>query len=293
MPSWKNATRSTSGVLRPDEIEAHTSLRREHAVSPELAAYVERYWTVRWNLDGDSVYRAEVLSDPAVNVSVEQGSHPRFGVELPAALVHGVVTRRFSVDLRGHGAVAAAKFRPGGFTAFAGVRPARDTVALLTGQLGLDGPTLTSAVLGEPEDDGRTAVLDAALRPLAREPAAAYLELLAVLERMRSQRSLIRVDEVAADSAVSVRTLQRLFTTYVGVGAKAVLARYRLQDAVASIDAGDVDQLAELAVELGWFDQAHFSRDFRAVVGMTPSAYLNRAHAASPRIDESVHEEVG
>jgi AraC-like DNA-binding protein len=279
VPSWKNATRSTSGVLRPDEIEERTRLRREHAVSAELTPYVERYWTVRWELEGMSAYRAEVLSDPAVNVSVEQGSYPRFGVELPAALVHGVVTRRFSVDLRGTGAVAAAKFRPGGFTAFAGVRPARDTVALLTDQLALDAATLTAAVLREPDDDARTAILDAALRPLARDPADAYLELLAVLDRMRSERSLVRVDQVAADCAISLRSLQRLFTTYVGVGAKSVLGRYRLQDAVASIDSGEVDQLAELAVELGWFDQAHFSRDFRAVVGMTPSAYLNRARA--------------
>jgi AraC-like DNA-binding protein len=59
-----------------------------------------------------------------------------------------------------------------------------------------------------------------------------------------------------------------------------VLARYRLQDAVASIDAGEVEDLAGLAASLGWFDQAHFSRDFRSVVGTTPSRYLQAARAA-------------
>ena len=47
----------------------------------------------------------------------------------------------------------------------------------------------------------------------------------------------------------------------------------------AAIDAGEVDDLASLATSLGWFDHAHFSRDFRAVVGMPPSAYLARARA--------------
>ena len=70
-----------------------------------------------------------------------------------------------------------------------------------------------------------------------------------------------------------------MFSSYVGVSPKAVLARYRLQDAAAAIDAGAVEDLAGLAVSLGWFDQAHFSRDFRAVVGITPSAYLARARA--------------
>jgi transcriptional regulator GlxA family with amidase domain len=77
-----------------------------------------------------------------------------------------------------------------------------------------------------------------------------------------------------------VRALQRLFAAYVGMGAKAVLARFRLQDAVAAIDAGQVDGLAELAAQLGWFDQAHFTRDFRAVVGVTPATYLRRAGVA-------------
>jgi transcriptional regulator GlxA family with amidase domain len=79
---------------------------------------------------------------------------------------------------------------------------------------------------------------------------------------------------------MTVRSLQRLFAAHVGLTPKAVLARYRLQDAAAAIDAGDVDDLAGLAASLGWFDQAHFSRDFRAVVGVPPSAYLQQARRA-------------
>jgi transcriptional regulator GlxA family with amidase domain len=99
-----------------------------------------------------------------------------------------------------------------------------------------------------------------------------------VLDLMQD-RTLVRVEHVAAGAGTTVRSLQRLFTGYVGVGCKAVLARYRLQDAVGAIDSGDVDDLAGLAASLGWFDQAHFSRDFRALVGVTPSAYLRQARA--------------
>ena len=94
---------------------------------------------------------------------------------------------------------------------------------------------------------------------------------------MIADRSLIRVEQVAALGAMSVRSLQRLFAGYVGVSPKAVLARYRLQDAAATIDAEEAVDLADLAASLGWFDQAHFSRDFRAVVGVPPSTYLRRA----------------
>jgi len=189
------------------------------------------------------------------------------------------VTRRFTVDLTGAGRVTAVKFRPGGFTAFSGLRPGRNTVEPLGRGLGIPAGQLLSDVLTPEDDDDRAAALDAALVPRAPEPSDAYLDLLGVVGAMISDRALVRVDQVAALGGLSVRSLQRLFAGYVGVSPKAVLARYRLQDAAAAIDAGEVDDLAGLAVSLGWFDQAHFSRDFRAVVGVPPSAYLQVARA--------------
>jgi AraC-like DNA-binding protein len=280
--SWKNATAATGttrGLLRPAETEREAALRRDAPVSDALAPFVERYWSVRWDRTGRPPFRSEVLSHPSVNLSVESGTHPRFGVDLPAVLVHGVVTRRFTVDLVGVGRVTAAKFRPGGFTALTGVLPAHNGVTLLGSELDVAAASLLAAVTAEDDDDARAAVLDAALAPLAPAPPAAYLDLLGLLDRMVDDRSLVRVEQVAALGTMSVRSLQRLFAGYVGVSPKAVLARYRLQDAAALIDAGAGDDLAGLATSLGWFDQAHFSRDFRAVVGVTPSAYLRQARA--------------
>ena len=277
MASWKNATATTRGVLRPEETQQVAALRRDPDVDPALAPFVERYWSVCWDRAGRPPFRSEVLSHPSVNLSVESGNRPRFGFALPAVLVHGVVTRRFTIDLVGTGRVTAAKFRPGGYAAYARVLPARNSVARLGDELGIDADRLRDAVLAEDDDAARAAVLDAALAPQAPSPAPAFLELSALVDRMIDDRSLVRVDQVAALAGCSVRSLQRLFASYVGVSPKAVLARYRLQDAAALIDAGAVDDLATLAADLGWFDQAHFSRDFRAVVGTTPSAYLQRA----------------
>jgi AraC-like DNA-binding protein len=279
--SWTNATASgpASGLLRPAETRRVADLRREAPVSPALAPFVERYWSVHWDRTGRPPYRSEVLSHPSVNLSVESGSHPRFGVAMPAVLVHGVTTRRFVIDLVGSGRVTAAKFRPGGWVAFGGRAPSGGAVVPLGDELGIDPRGLRDAVLAEEDDDVRAAVLDAALAPLAPEPPPAYAELQDVLRRMLEDRALVRVEQLARTAAMSTRSLQRLFAGYVGVSPKAVLARYRLQDAASSIDAGEVTDLAALAAELGWFDQAHFSREFRAVVGTTPSAYLARARA--------------
>ncbi len=82
-----------------------------------------------------------------------------------------------------------------------------------------------------------------------------------------------RVADVAAGHHVSERTLQRLFAAYVGIGPKWVLQRYRLHEAVEQLQSRDEVDWARMALELGYYDQAHFARDFRSLVGRTPAQY--------------------
>jgi AraC-like DNA-binding protein len=281
--SWTNATAGTKGILRPGPTAEHSHLARDYPVAPELQPFVERYWSVRWDRRGLPGYRSEVLAHPTVHLSVETGEIPRFGFRLPAVLVHGVVTRRFVVDLHGWGRVTAAKFRPGGFASLFGTKPRKDTVGTLprmtSAAATLDPDGLLAAVLEPDTDDARAAALDACLRPMAHEPQPEYLELLDLLAEMQRDRSIVRVEQAAESVGRSVRSLQRMFAGYLGVGPKGVLARYRLHDAVDALDRGPGTDLAELAADLGWFDQAHFNRDFRAAVGSTPTEYLRSTRA--------------
>jgi AraC-like DNA-binding protein len=58
-----------------------------------------------------------------------------------------------------------------------------------------------------------------------------------------------------------------------------VLARYRMHDAVSRLDEGYDGSLADLAAEHGWYDQAHFTRDFRRLVGQSPGSYAARSRS--------------
>jgi AraC-like DNA-binding protein len=51
-----------------------------------------------------------------------------------------------------------------------------------------------------------------------------------------------------------------------------VIQRERLHEALARIEAGPVDWTG-LALDLGYFDHAHFIHDFRALIGVSPAAY--------------------
>jgi AraC-like DNA-binding protein len=56
-----------------------------------------------------------------------------------------------------------------------------------------------------------------------------------------------------------------------------VIQRHRLLEAAERIGQAEPSAgYADLALELGYSDQAHFVRNFKAIVGVTPGAYARR-----------------
>ena len=95
----------------------------------------------------------------------------------------------------------------------------------------------------------------------------------AIVEEMKEDRDFVRVEQVCDRFGMNVRKLQRLFGTYVGVNPKWVLQLYRLQHAAEAIESTPDYDWPGLAVELGYHDQSHFIKEFKAVVGRTPGEY--------------------
>ncbi|MFD3747009.1 helix-turn-helix domain-containing protein [Nocardia sp. NPDC058633] len=87
---------------------------------------------------------------------------------------------------------------------------------------------------------------------------------------------MTRVDALAQRFGLSMRGMQRLFAEYVGVGPKWVVRRYRLHEVTERLAHGAEIDWAALAAELGYADQAHLSRDFRAIFGEPPTRYAQR-----------------
>ena len=283
MPDRTNATAlgthaptaTTAGVLRPEEFGRHVHLERAPS-GPAVDRWVENHWSLRWDLPEGTWFPSQVLPHPTCSLTVELGDHPR--AALPGSerlVVTGVTTRRFDVEVRGWGRVVGVRFRPGGLAALSG-RPASSWTDRSVPATEVLPPALCD-VLANPElaaapEEWRR-VAEEGLAELAGEDDPRYEQLLEVVADMLRARSLLSVGDVAARHGVTPRTLQRLFTRYVGIGPKWVLARYRMHDAVSELDAGYDGSLTDLALRYGWYDQAHFTRDFTELVGVTPGQY--------------------
>ncbi len=65
-----------------------------------------------------------------------------------------------------------------------------------------------------------------------------------------------------------------MFNRYVGVSPKWVIRRYRLHEAADRLANGEAVDWPNIALDLGYFDQAHFVKDFKAIVGTPPAKYV-------------------
>ncbi|WP_082582879.1 helix-turn-helix transcriptional regulator [Frateuria sp. Soil773] len=260
------------GVLR-QRLGAGAFQHDRRAPSPALAGLVEHYWQVGWDLRGLPPQTQETLPHPNVHLVVESGR----------ADVYGVHTGRFTRVLAGQDRVFGIKFRAGAFQPFlrAPVSTLLNRSMRMTEAFGAGEERFARDILACPDIDAMAAVAERMLLRHRPAPDPEVERIGALVADLVADRSLTTVERVASRHGLGVRALQRLFRHYVGVGPKWVIGRYRLHEAVAQLQAGKPIAWTGLALELGYFDQAHFIRDFRALVGRSPADYMRAENTAA------------
>lgn len=262
------AVTDRSGVLYPDRLARYAA--GWIAPDPAVSAVVDHYWHVSWALGEGESLDQPIIDLPAATVTIEEG-------EVPAPLVvTGVHTRAWRRAISGTGRVFAIRLRPAGLAVLSDLTPGRiaDATVPLTAELDDRLHTLMVAVDTETEPAERARVADGAIRQLLAErpPTSAGLlagEVLTVLRARIRRRTGPALAEIFG---CSERTIQRALTESLGHGPKWISRRIRLQEAALALAIRPVDELAAIATELGYTDQSHLTRDFRATTGITPDA---------------------
>ncbi len=283
------------GILDPGLLRRRVRLIRFPATAA-LDPVIDRFWAVSWDLPDGVVHRQQVLTHPGANISV---GHPsaRPGDRAPGpveARLYGVARTLSTRVLLGRGWTVAAMTRPGGLGAFLDGPAAdlTDRVVPLGAAVAVDEDALVAAISAArdqaapdqaaPDQAAGVALLAAALeRALDAERAAAAAQVTAAARIAETSRKIRGLADLCAATGIGPRTLQRLFLRFAGVSPAWVIRRYRLIDAAEAVRDGRPVSWAGLAADLGYSDQAHLIRDFRAAIGQTPAAYADAQAAIS------------
>ncbi|MGF7229384.1 MAG: DUF6597 domain-containing transcriptional factor [Candidatus Saccharibacteria bacterium] len=260
---------STKGILASTST-GHYTLKR-YEPSKDLAHFIECFWIVRWDLKDGESFDTEILPFPNVNIAITSDTQE----------VTGIVTGKFTYTLRGNGTVLGVMFKPGGFYPF--YRKPIDRLTNQTVKLGtLFSVTRLRRVLAElsASDEVLVEAAEKLLRTKKpeRDPNIDAIE--SIIQYIQDNKDVRTVQAVSEHYEISERTMQHVFQQYVGIGLKWIISRYRLQDIAEAIHAGKTDWAA-MAQEYGFTDQSHFIRDFKKVLGETPTQYAQRVASIS------------
>ncbi len=196
-------------------------------------------------------------------------------VERAGSILTGPMSQYQIIDTAEQEFVAGVVFRPGGTAAFTAV----PTSELVDVDVALDdlwggrlGSQLRSRVLEAKDVDGQLDAIEAVLlerwRPQEGHPAVRFA--LGELQRSPHLASISRVTEA---SGLSATRLIEHFKRDVGLTPKRYCSVLRFQRALRHAHAGRTVDWTEVALDCGYYDQAHFIHDFRRFAGVTPSAY--------------------
>jgi AraC-like DNA-binding protein len=175
--------------------------------------------------------------------------------------------------------VAGIQFLPGGAFPFLRM-PSSETEGII---IDLDdlwrgrAAELLERLLAAPSVESMFLILERCLmaqlvRPLELHPAVRY-----GIERFQQPGSAERVSDVIECVGLSSRRFIELFHAEVGLTPKAFSRVRRFQNVLQTIRQRRETNWADIALDCGYYDQAHFIHDFRSFSGFTPNEYMAKA----------------
>ena len=263
---------------------------RQYLPSPRLRPFVRLIWSLTEDADDDRgsdpfARGQRVVADGIVEAVFHFG-HPfvmSIGDGDPEHQPRSstVCQVRRWIDLEpGSGRVGfvAARFRPGGFHRFVPM-PVSELADLAVDARDLWGLSavarLEELLQLAKDDEERVGVVESFL--LAQLRPSPYGSIDSLTREVWKHEGRLSMKQLRSASGLSERTLQRTFRTALGAPAKTYCRIVRFLSVCRRLRRGDWKSLTEVALEGGYYDQAHFIGESQSLAGVPPGELVARA----------------
>jgi AraC-like DNA-binding protein len=242
-----------------------------------------------WTLEADNSYalqKQRIIPDGCMEMIFHYGDHYlQFGTDggsiiQPKCFVFGQVTVPLEIAPSGVTGIIAARFEPDGFIPFSRLTPDQmnDKAVPLTDFFEEEGEVFGQQVLEARNTEERIAIIESFL----------HAKLLLIRQRDELSRACVEllwqtvgqlsIEELGAKLMVNRRKLERRFSATIGLSPKQLTKIIRLQHALKAMKKNPPSSLTALAYENGYYDQAHFIKDFKEFTGISPKQFFTANH---------------
>lgn len=249
-----------------------------YSPSTELADFVKCYWTLTAPASEE---RQRIVPDGCMEMIFHCGDLYRqflpdgSSVIQPSAFVFGQITQPLEIAPMGNTNIFAVRFHPNGFIPFAtiSIKQMENKTTDLSTLFGDSGRDVCEMVMKDIDTSQRISIIESFL--LAQLQLQETTDRIAALsvQTLLALNGQLSVDELADQVQINRRQLERKFATVIGMSPKQLAKIMRLQATLKMMEERRFDSLTELAYENGYFDQAHFIKDFKEFTGVTPSEF--------------------
>lgn len=193
----------------------------------------------------------------------------------PRCFVFGQITSPLDIAPTGSSGIIAARFQPDGFIPFSSYplsQMENKAVPLIElfgeGVKQLEENVLTAFSTGEKID-----FITEFLQKNLETPEAADRIINTSLDTLLQSNGNMNVDDLADHLQINRRQLERKFSAAIGLSPKQYSKMIRLQSTLKAMQLNKYTSLTSLAYENGYYDQAHFIKDFKEFTGISPRRF--------------------
>jgi AraC-like DNA-binding protein len=257
-------------------------INRHRIPRPPLSAFIESIWLYENEPRPHALERILPTGAAQLIVNLKEDQtriyYPELGNRCDTTsgtVLAGVQSRYSVIDTAEQEYVLGVAFKPGGTTPFMPVpthetRDAEIPLDLLWGVRRTS--TLRERLLEARDPDAKLDVMEDALAEMWRPPGLHPCVLFA-LDAFGRHPHAMSIKAVTDAIGLSAKRFIERFKTEVGLTPKRYCRIMRFQRAVGRAHKGEHVDWSQVALDCGYYDQAHFIHDFRSFAGLTPTGY--------------------
>lgn len=254
----------------------------------DLESLVKFYWTLEVPFDPKN-QKQKIVPDGCIEMTFNFGDKiRRYTSENdfilhPNAMVMGQRTKSFDILPIGNVDTFAICFYPIGFTNFVNL-PLENLVDLETPISELFGHEeayiLEQKMIQSANTRERIDIIEAFLLKMLIEKNTISNIVKSTVDVLMKTNGRTHINDILSNDISKRRQLERLFKKQIGISPKQLGKAIRLQATLNLLLNKKSETLTDIAYESEYFDQNHFIKDFKDLVGVRPKEYLNNTQMA-------------
>jgi len=248
--------------------------------NPSLAHFIKCFWTLEAPVNV-SQERQRIVPDGCMEMIFHYGDlfyqylENGTNVTQPRSFVFGQIIKPLEIAPSGKTGVIAARFHPDGFIPFSTMEiNTMDNRAVSLEELyGEQGKILEQDVVLATTTKDRIERIELFLLSKLRSPEGVDALAKSSVDLLMRSKGQLSIGSLAEHLQSSKRQLERKFVSTIGLSPKQLSKIIRLQSALKTMEQKHFISLTALAHESGYFDQAHFIKDFKEFTGLSPKQF--------------------